>query len=96
MVTKILFFLTIPQQVEKTEVASSLPLPEECKWLQDVMFDVYSQMESLGFLIAAAATALHDFNLTASHAHTALAHNKAVVKKMHAKHALSISLVNGQ
>jgi hypothetical protein len=95
MVAKLLFFLATPRHVEEMEVASFLPPPEECKWLRDLMFENFSQTEPLGVLIARAATALRDFNLAALHAQTELAHNKSVVKQMHAKHALSISLVNG-
>jgi hypothetical protein len=96
MVAKLLFFLTTPRQVETTEVVSFLPLPKECKWLRDIMFEILSQTELPGVLIARAATAVRDFNLAASHAQTALAHSKKAVKQMHAKHALSISLVEGQ
>jgi hypothetical protein len=95
MLAKLLFFLTTPQQVEKSEVVSFLPLPEECKWLKDRIFDRMSQTEPLGVLIAKAATEVRDFNLAALHAQTALSYHVSVVKKMHAKHALSCLLVNG-
>ena len=55
MLAKLESWFSAPHKVEKAEVLSFLPAPEECKYLEDCAFECNSSTEPLGVLLAKAA-----------------------------------------
>jgi len=99
ILTKLGLLFTSPQLVEQAEVSAFLPSPGECKYLKDRMNVVNSLSEPLGALFAKAALeATNDENGSELHAKSHLANhlNLAEIKNMHAKYALSSSLVRSE
>ena len=62
MTAKAELFLLFPSQVQKAEVMDFLPSsPNECPWIRDRAFELFSLTEPLGVLLAKVAWALGEF-----------------------------------